>query len=292
MTGRITKGIGGFYYVYIPDHGMYECKAKGIFRHDKMKPLVGDSVEIEVINEEQRTGNMVRIKERKNTLVRPAVANVDCALLIFAMVRPEPNLNLLDRLILQYQMQEVPVLICFNKMDLASNQELDAMQEVYRDCGYEILFTSAHEKIGIEALQQKIRHKTVTVSGPSGVGKSSLINLMQKNIQMQTGVISEKVERGKHTTRHSELIPIDEETYIIDTPGFSSLEVPDLMKEELGRYYAEFAEYEPNCRFGGCVHVNEPDCAVKAAVENGDISKVRYEHYLQIYEEIKGRRRY
>ena len=292
MTGKITKGIGGFYYVYIPDHGMYECKAKGIFRHDKMKPLVGDSVEIEVINEEQRTGNMVRIKERKNTLVRPAVANVDCALLIFAMVRPEPNLNLLDRLILQYQMQEVPVLICFNKMDLASNQELDAMQEVYRDCGYETLFTSAHEKIGIEALQQKIRHKTVTVSGPSGVGKSSLINLMQKNIQMQTGVISEKVERGKHTTRHSELIPIDEETYIIDTPGFSSLEVPDLMKEELGRYYAEFAEYEPNCRFGGCVHVNEPDCAVKAAVENGDISKVRYEHYLQIYEEIKGRRRY
>lgn len=292
MTGKITKGIAGFYYVYVPEHGMYECKAKGSFRHERLKPLVGDVAEIEVLDEVQMTGNIIDLSERKNTLLRPTVANVDCALLVFAMVRPEPNLNLLDRLMLCYKLQDVPVLICLNKMDLASEAELTAMREVYAGCGYDLIFTSAREQLGISELMQKIRHKTVTVSGPSGVGKSSLINLMQGAVRMQTGAISEKVERGKHTTRHAELLPVDEDTYIIDTPGFSSLEAPELLKEELGRYYTEFAAYEPSCRFGGCAHINEPDCAVKEAVAAGKISRTRYDNYLQIYEEIKGRRRY
>lgn len=292
MVGRITKGIAGFYYVYVPEHGMYECKAKGAFRHDRMKPLVGDLAEIEVLDEPEKKGNMVGLQPRSNTLIRPTVANVDCALLIFAMVRPEPNLNLLDRLMLQYKLQALPLILCFNKMDLASKEELDAMRVTYAGCGYEVLFTSAHKKQGIEELMKRLEQKTVTVSGPSGVGKSSLINLMQETVKMQTGAISEKIERGKHTTRHAELIPAGSGTYIIDTPGFSSLEAPELEKEALGSYYAEFAKYEPGCRFSGCAHVNEPDCAVKEAVQNGSISKIRYDNYLQIYGEIKERRRY
>ena len=221
--GKIVKGIAGFYYVSVAGSGIYECKAKGAFRQQKLKPLVGDNVQIDIINEEEKTGNVVEILPRKNALIRPAVANVDQALVIFAGTSPKPNLNLLDRFLLMMEQQEVPTLICFNKEDLASETEIQELREAYETSGYPLYFLSAKEEDGIAPLREALQGKTTTVAGPSGVGKSTLINLLAPDVQMETGAISEKIQRGKHTTRHSQLIMLDEETYIFDTPVFSSL---------------------------------------------------------------------
>jgi len=292
MRGRIIKGIAGFYYVHVSHQGVYECKAKGIFRKEKIQPLVGDQVEITILDEENRTGNVITIYPRQNQLIRPLVANVEQALIIFALAKPEPSLNLLDRIMVQYIVQKLPIVICFNKTDLVTNEEAEQIQNVYAKCGCKVIFVSAKKQQGIETLAQVLHGKMTTVAGPSGVGKSSLINLLQKNVSMEIGCISQKVDRGKHTTRHTELIPIDEETYIMDTPGFSSVEVPSVEKEQLICAYNEFLEYEPRCRFGGCAHINEPDCAVKDAVSDGKISRIRYENYISLYEVLIERRRY
>lgn len=292
MKGKITKGIAGFYYVYVPMYGMYECKAKGIFRKNQLKPLVGDCVELTVLDEELKLGNIIEVYPRKNQLLRPTVANVDYALLIFSLVKPEPNLNLIDRLMIRYEMQNLPILLCFSKCDLVSKEEQAALAAVYENCGSRTFFISAKENIGIEELKEALKNYTTTVAGPSGVGKSTLINLLQNNVIMETGIISQKIDRGKHTTRHSEMICVDDSTYIMDTPGFSNLELPDMEKEELNKYYYEFRLYEPDCRFRECQHQQEPDCAVKLAVEQEKISKQRYDNYSQLYEELKRRRRY
>ena len=292
MQGKIVKGISGFYYVYVEGTGIYECKAKGAFRKQKMKPLVGDNAEIVSIDEEDRIGNVVEILERKNELIRPAVANVDMALVIFATKKPQPNFNLLDRFLCMMEYQKVPVTICFNKADMVSQQEKQKLRAIYEPAGYNIIFTSAKENQGIEELRALLEGKTTTVAGPSGVGKSSLVNCLQDNIQMETGKISSKIDRGKHTTRHSEIIPICDGTYIVDTPGFSSMDVPGFEKEDLWTCYPDFAEYEPYCRFQGCSHINEPDCGVKDSLEQGKISRIRYDNYILLYEELKNIRKY
>lgn len=292
MQGKIIKGIAGFYYVHIAGAGIYECKAKGIFRKEKIKPLVGDNVEVDIISQEEKTGNISCILERRNELIRPAVANIDQALVIFAAAKPKPNLNLLDRFLLMMERQQVETVICFNKQDLVSPEECDRLREIYNSCNYHVLFTSACSETGLEELRQVLAGKTSTVAGPSGVGKSSLINLLQPEIEMETGKISEKIERGKHTTRHSQLIHIKDNTYIMDTPGFSSLYLPEIEKEELKEYFKEFKEYESMCRFPGCSHIHEPDCAVKEALEAGKISPSRYENYAAMYEELKNVRKY
>ena len=290
--GKIVKGIAGFYYVSVAGSGIYECKAKGAFRQKKMKPLVGDNVSIDIIDEEEKKGNVVEILPRKNALVRPAVANVDQALVIFAGTSPKPNLNLLDRFLLMMEQQNVPTLICFNKEDLASEAEIQELRDAYGTCGYPLIFVSARQQEGIEPLRAALEGKTTTVAGPSGVGKSTLINLLAPEVQMETGEISEKIQRGKHTTRHSQLILLNEQTYIFDTPGFSSLAVDFFEKETLGTLFPEFVEYEQNCRFTGCSHIGEPVCGVKEALAEGKISQSRYNNYVQIYNELKDKRKY
>ncbi len=292
MQGKIVKGIAGFYYVHVAESGIYECKAKGAFRNQKVKPLVGDNVRLEVLDEEQKKGNIEEILPRKNELIRPAVANIDQALVIFAAAKPKPNFNLLDRFLILMQYQKVPAVVCFNKQDMVDVEELQLLKNTYESAGYPVLFTSAAKEEGITAIRELLKGKTTTVAGPSGVGKSSLINLLSPEAEMETGDISRKIERGKHTTRHSELFTLDEDTFICDTPGFSSIYLPDMEKEELGIYFPEIAEYEPFCRFQGCAHIHEPGCGVKEALEEKKISPIRYDNYKLLYEELKDKRRY
>ncbi|MEE1028517.1 MAG: ribosome small subunit-dependent GTPase A [Agathobacter sp.] len=292
MQGKIVKGISGFYYVYVAGTGIYECKAKGAFRKQKIKPLVGDNVEIAVIDEQEKKGNVENIFPRKNQLIRPAVANIDMALVIFAAAKPDPNFNLLDRFLCMMEYQNIPVTICFNKKDLVSQETIEQLKSIYEPAGYHVLFTSTKSGEGIEEVKSLLAGKTATVAGPSGVGKSSIINMLQDEVVMETGVISTKIERGKHTTRHSEIIPVMKDSFIMDTPGFSSMDVPGFEKEELWTCYPEFREYEPYCRFQGCSHINEPDCGVKSALEEGKISNVRYENYKLLYEELKNIRKF
>ena len=292
MEGKIIKGIAGFYYVHTPENKVYECKAKGIFRKEKLKPLVGDNVEIKVLDEEKKTGTIETVQKRNNQLIRPAVSNVDQAVVIFAAAKPEPNLNLLDRFLISMEKQKIETIICFNKIDEASLEVLNQLEEIYCSCHYKVLFTSATLNKGIDNLKKFLKNKTTVLAGPSGVGKSSLINLIQPEANMETGCISEKIQRGKHTTRHSELFFIDGNSYIMDTPGFSSLYVDDIEKQELKAYFSEFKEYEIQCRFTGCVHIKEPDCGVKQALEQKKISKIRYNNYVLLYEELKDKKRY
>ena len=292
MIGKIMKGIAGFYYVGVAESGVYECKAKGIFRKDKIKPLVGDDVEIEVLNEEEKLGNIVKILPRRSELIRPAVANIDQALVIFAAREPKLNLSLLDRFLVIMEKQDVPVIICFNKQDLCDEEEVGRLKEIYEACGYPVVLASAKQGEGIEEIKSLLRGKTTTVAGPSGVGKSSLTNLLQNEVQMETGEISKKLGRGRHTTRHSQIIQIEEDTWLYDTPGFTSFYVEEIEKEELRFYFREFFKYEGTCRFQGCTHTHEPGCMVKNALEEGKISKERYENYLELYGELKEKRRY
>lgn len=292
MIGKIMKGIAGFYYVGVAESGVYECKAKGIFRKDKIKPLVGDDVEIEVLNEEEKLGNIVKILPRRSELIRPAVANIDQALVIFAAREPKPNLSLLDRFLVIMEKQDVPVIICFNKQDLCDEEEVGRLKEIYEACGYPVVLASAKQGEGIEEIKSLLRGKTTTVAGPSGVGKSSLTNLLQNEVQMETGEISKKLGRGRHTTRHSQIIQIEEDTWLYDTPGFTSFYVEEIEKEELRFYFREFFKYEGTCRFQGCTHTHEPGCMVKNALEEGKISKERYENYLELYGKLKEKRRY
>ena len=292
MKGKIVKGISGFYYVHVAETGIYECKAKGIFRNQKIKPLVGDDVEIVVLDEEKKIGNVEKILPRTRELIRPAVANIDMALVIFAAAKPDPNFNLLDRFLCMMEYQKVPVTICFNKCDLVTEEQRETLRKIYEPAGYELLFTSAKTQENVEKLKSVLCGKMTAVAGPSGVGKSSLINDLQDAVQMQTGGISDKIERGKHTTRHSQIIPIAENTYIMDTPGFSSMDLPGFSKEELWTCYPEFVRFEPGCSFIGCSHIGEPACGVKTALAEGKISQVRYDNYVQLYQEMKNMRKY
>jgi ribosome biogenesis GTPase len=352
LQGKIIKGIAGFYYVSTPT-GLYECRAKGIFRKENKKPLVGDDVEVDIINEESKEGNVIQLLPRKSSTIRPAAANVDQVLAVLAVKDPYPSFQLLDRLLILCRQQNLPCIICLNKQDLDDASACQEFVQTYEKCGSPILVTStktintteANNEFDIlstqasfsssealpsqaldadcgkpssqvlsadcgkpssqaltadgEILRSLLAGKTTAIAGPSGVGKSSLINCLQSGIVMETGLISDKIRRGKHTTRHTQLIPIPDlqdsqgnHTYILDTPGFSSLDILPTPKEDLASFYPEFTSFEPNCRFQGCSHVTEPDCAVRTAVSDGQIAKRRYDNYTLLYKACKNRSHY
>lgn len=292
MQGRIVKGIGGFYYISVVESAIYECKAKGGFRKQGIKPLVGDFVEIEILDEEKKIGTIQQILPRKNALLRPEVANVDQVLVVFALSRPRPHLNLLDRFLVRMEREKVPVVICWNKEDLVEEAEKKRLQDIYQKTGYPSLFLSGTKRSGLQAVEEYLVGKTTVLAGTSGVGKSTLLNAFYPEAQMETGEISFKIERGKHTTRHSELFSLGEKTYLMDTPGFSSLTVLDFEKEELKQYFPEFAREEGSCKYVGCDHIHEPQCRIKQLVELGSISKERYKSYQDFYQELQEKRRF
>ena len=292
MTGKIIKGIGGFYYVVCENGVTYECKAKGVFRNRKIKPLVGDNVEIEILDAEKNLGNIEDILPRFNWLNRPAVANVDQTVIIFAVSAPAPNFNLVDRFLINMEQHEVPTIICFNKIDLEGFRQSEDICRSYTKSGYEVLFISAESGYGINTLEAVIKGKTTVFAGPSGVGKSSTLNSLFPDANVQTGGLSEKIQRGKHTTRHSELMFVDDDTYIMDTPGFSSLYTEGIEAEDPKLYFPEIAAYTGTCKFNMCNHISEPGCLVKEAVGDGRISKMRYDDYVMIYNELKEKRKW
>lgn len=292
IDGRIIKGIGGFYYVETKN-GLYECRARGIFRKNKITPLVGDRVKISIVDEENKKGVVEEIQKRETELVRPPIANVNKALIVFAVKNPTPHLSLLDRFIVLAERENLEIVIVLTKIDLDDDNTFEKIKNIYEPCGYKVIGVSNFEKINIDKVKEELKDNTVVFAGPSGVGKSSLLNEIDSNFKLKTGDVSDKIKRGRHTTRHAELFELEFGGLVADTPGFSSLTLDDIDDIELKEYFIEFEEYD-GCKFGSkCIHENEPNCAVKEAVENGEIPKERYESYIQLLNEIRqGKRRY
>lgn len=286
LKGRIIKALAGFYYVDVPKSGIYQCRAKGIFRKDKMTPMVGDIVGITITDPKDMEGNVETIDERRSVLQRPMVANVDGALVIFALKDPDPNRYLLDRFLVMMEREALHVTICFNKNDITEDALATKLSDIYTACGYTVILTSTKTGEGIGQIKELLSGRLTTVAGPSGAGKSSIINCLQDDVVMETGEVSKKIGRGKQTTRHTQLIAIAEDSYIIDTPGFGTFDLPQMEPQELELFFPEMEKYRGKCRFRGCAHMDEPGCAIKEAVDEEQISGDRYESYRQIYREL------
>ncbi len=289
MRGKIIKGIAGFYLV---DCGgeVLTCKARGLFRKRGDKPLVGDLAEVETAQTSESEANIVTLLPRKNRLIRPAVSNVDQALVVMAVRTPDPQFYLLDQYLVTMELQEIPAAILFTKEDL-DRGELADYRSRYETAGYPVFSVSAENGSGLEALRAYLAGKTTVLAGPSGVGKSTLTNLLCPTANMETGELSRKNLRGKQTTRHTELFCLGENSYLLDTPGFTAVEVWG-DTEAFKQAFPEIRALEGQCRFTGCNHRAEPDCAVKAAVARGEIAASRYESYRKMAEESAERRKY
>lgn len=290
IDGIIIKGIGGFYYIKT-DTGIVESKARGVFREENITPVVGDKVRIR-ISDEDSGGYIEEIYPRSSELVRPPVANVTQAIVVMSVKSPDINTWLLDKFIMMAENEKIDITICFNKVDLDMDLAKE-LEKVYNEIGYRTILTSTVENIGIDSLKDSLSNNISVFAGPSGVGKSSLINKINPNLNLETGVLSTKTQRGKHTTRHVELLEIDKDSYILDTPGFSSLNL-DFIEDQtqVRHYFKEIDRYGKECKFLSCIHDKEPKCMVKDMVKEKTISEIRYNNYLTIMEEVKSNRRY
>ncbi len=290
MKGLIRKGIGGFYYVQT-EAGLVEAKGRGIFKKDGITLAVGDFVDIDIIEEAEKKGVINEILPRKNQFIRPPIVNVDVFLIVFAATRPKPNFALVDKFLVMAEMHNVEAVICINKCDGASETEIAEMKAVYEPV-YPVLCVSGKTGQGLAELEAQIAGKTAALAGPSGVGKSTILNAMIPHANMETGEISEKTKRGKHTTRHVELFSVDGGGMVFDTPGFTSFEILEAGEDDLRLYYPEIERYDGQCRYDNCRHMTEPDCAVREAVRKGEIHKLRYASYTANLEEIRSRKKY
>lgn len=282
MNGVIIKAYGGFYFVQIEDR-VIKCAIRGKIRRQRGQALVGDRVNVKLLKDVE--GVVEDILPRSTQLARPPVANVEQSVIVFAIKNPEPNPALLDRFLVQSLVAGITPVICFNKKDLAGDTEPDIIKQ-YQKTGHTVLWISARTGAHIDGLRDILKDRITVFAGPSGVGKSSLLNALQPGLELKTGDISTKLKRGKHTTRHVELIPLHDGGLVADTPGFSSMHLPAMRREDLAGYFYEFAAYEGRCRFTGCLHHREPGCAVKEALEQGKISALRYGHYLDFLAEV------
>lgn len=286
IDGIIIRGVGGNYYV---DTGikLIECRARGLFRLKNIKPLVGDKVLIRLTEEDENQGYIEEIKERTNEMVRPPVANAEQLLIFFAVTNPEPSFLLLDKLLIAAETNNLKPIICFNKCDLANETLKKEYENIFVNTDYRIVFTSKNEEGSLDELKNILKDKLTVFSGPSGVGKSSIMNAVQPDFQLKTGEISDKLKRGKHTTRHAEIYKLDSGGYVVDTPGFSSFELEGIGEYDLKEFYPEIKKYDSGCRFADCLHYKEPNCVIKNAVDDGLISQTRYNNYLRLLEEIR-----
>ncbi|WP_053362120.1 ribosome small subunit-dependent GTPase A [Bacillus sp. FJAT-27251] len=287
--GKIIKALSGFYYV-LGKEGLIQCRGRGVFRKNKVTPLVGDEVSYQAENETD--GYIMEVKERKNELVRPPIANVDQAILVFSAVEPDFSTALLDRFLVLVEYNHIRPLICITKVDLLENGigKLEQYAADYRNAGYEVILASSETQEGLEELYPYLEGKISVFAGQSGVGKSSLLNALRPELELKTSGISHHLGRGRHTTRHVELIKIGESGLVADTPGFSSLEFTEIEPTELNFCFPDIERISEDCKFRGCLHVSEPKCAVKAAVEAGVIPEYRYDHYKDFLQEIKDRK--
>ncbi|ONI45926.1 ribosome small subunit-dependent GTPase A [Candidatus Epulonipiscioides gigas] len=300
MEGKIIKGIAGFFYVAPTESKqIYECKARGKFRNENQTPLIGDIVKISTTNYEGSTagnflqGTIDKILPRKNKLIRPPVANVDQGIIVFSLSYPVMHLDLLDRFLVMMEISKIDAIIVLNKLDEVINERYKEIVAGYKLTGYNVICTSVKDdNINIEQIKDLLKNKTSFFAGPSGVGKSSLLNAICPNFKLETGQVSQKIKRGKHTTRHTELLTLAFGGYVLDTPGFTSLKFDIIEPNLLKNYFIEFNQYENECKFKGCTHIHEPGCNVKKAVEDNKIYKSRYQSYLNYFEELKNTKKW